>query len=224
MILSARHLRKSYGTTPILHDLSLDLQAGERVALLGPSGGGKSTLLNCLGGVDRADSGEILFQGEDLQQMSANRLAALRRGSIGTIFQFFHLLPTLSARENIALPLQLLGWTREAITARVNELLDLVRLQARAEARPGDLSGGERQRVAIARALAGRPVLLLADEPTGNLDTATGEAILDLLEEVSATENAALLMVTHNELATRICHRVLTIRDGRFVSADQVAG
>ena len=217
-VVRATGLRKSYEGRGILHGIDLTLAPGERVALMGPSGSGKTTLLNCLGGVDRLDGGEIVLCGEPLHSLNSEALAAVRRRFIGTIFQFFHLLPTLSAAENVEFPLQLLGVARPAREARVRELLERVGVAHRAHAFPGQLSGGEMQRVAIARALVHRPRVLLADEPTGNLDSASGERILTLLRELSDETRTALLLVTHSDEAAAICHRVLHLRDGALVS------
>jgi predicted ABC-type transport system involved in lysophospholipase L1 biosynthesis ATPase subunit len=158
------------------------------------------------------------FRGADLAAASPVQRARLRRESIGTVFQFFHLVPTLTARENVELPLQLLGWDRPTLDDRVSGLLDAVDLGGRADAWPRELSGGEMQRVAVARALAGRPALLLADEPTGNLDSASGERVLNLLAELSAREGAALVMVTHADAAASICHRIVRMKDGRILT------
>jgi ABC-type lipoprotein export system ATPase subunit len=222
-ILSVNGLVKNYGSLRILREVSLSISAGERVALVGPSGCGKTTLLNCLGGVDRADAGQIFFCDTEITKMSSDALAALRRERIGTIFQFFHLLPTLTAFENIELPLQLLEVPLRERRERVNQLLERVGLSHRANAFPGQLSGGEMQRVAIARSLANRPALLLADEPTGNLDSANGENILRLLAEVSDESQVALLMVTHSVEAARACHRLLQMRDGVIISETRTA-
>ncbi len=222
-ILRVERVAKSYAARRVLNEISFTLAAGERVALVGPSGCGKTTLLNCLGGVDRADGGSIHLQDISLDRLSSDELAALRRRHIGTIFQFFHLLPTLTAFENIELPLQLLDVPHRERQVRVTELLERVGLAHRSEALPGQLSGGEMQRVAIARALAHRPGLLLADEPTGNLDSANGEKILDLLAELSASQHTAILMVTHSTDAARICHRCLHMRDGVIVKETRTA-
>ena len=220
-LLEARWVAKRYDARWVLKDLDLAVAPGERVALLGPSGCGKTTLLNLLGGLDRPDEGQIRFRGEDLAAASPERLARLRRESLGTVFQFFHLVPTLTARENVELPLQLLGWARPALEARVAALLEAVGLGPRAEAWPRELSGGEMQRVAVARALAARPALLLADEPTGNLDSASGEAVLALLADLSERSGAALVLVTHSPAAAAICHRVIRLKDGRVVGEDR---
>jgi len=214
VVVEAESLVKEYGKRRVLDNVSLQLAAGDRVALTGPSGSGKSTLLNCIGGIDRPDSGRLVVGGRDLFSLDGDGLAALRREVVSTVFQFFHLLPTLSARENITFPLQLLGLSQAERDARVDELLAAVGLADLAEANPDTMSGGEQQRVAIARALAVRPRVLLADEPTGNLDSKTGDVILDLLESLTAAHSIALLLVTHSHEATRICQRVCRLHDG----------
>lgn len=216
-VLEGRAIVRRFGTTTVLQGISLDVNTGERIALWGPSGCGKTTLLNLLGGLDRADEGVVHLDGEDLGNATPKRLAQLRREKLGTIFQFFHLIPTLTSRENVELPLQLLNWSPGAIRSRVDELIHAVGLESRAEAWPAELSGGEMQRIAVARALAAKPLVLLADEPTGNLDKATGEAVLALLKDLSEKEHTALVMVTHAESAVGICHRVLRMVDGRIL-------
>ena len=216
-VLEASGLGKRYGSAWVLRGVDLALEPGERVALLGPSGCGKTTLLNLLGGLDRPDEGQARLEGHDLGAASPAELARLRRERIGTVFQFFHLIPTLRASENVELPLQMLGRPAAACTAKAAALMEAVGLAGRAEAWPSELSGGEMQRVAVARALAAEPAVLLADEPTGNLDRASGEAVLGLLADLSERHRTALLMVTHSEAAAAICHRVLRLRDGRIV-------
>lgn len=216
-VLQARGVGKRFGSRWVLRSLDLDLDAGERVALLGPSGCGKTTFLNLLGGLDRSDEGSILLDGEPLHQASPARLADLRRSRLGTVFQFFHLIPTLTAEENLELPLRMLKWPEAQIRARCTELIQAVGLAPRAGAWPSELSGGEMQRVAVARALAARPAVLLADEPTGNLDRASGQAVLSLLAELTEQQGSALVMVTHSEVAAGICHRILRMEDGRFL-------
>jgi ABC-type lipoprotein export system ATPase subunit len=218
-VLEARDVAKSYDGSVILRGVSLQVARGERVALMGPSGSGKTTLLNCLAGVDRPDSGTIRLQGQPLEDLDGNGLARLRRKAIGTVFQFFHLLPTLSAFENVELPLQLLKVGRLERHRRVSDLMRRVRMAERAHAVPAQLSGGEQQRVALARAMVHQPALLLADEPTGNLDSVNGDNVLDLLRELSDESGTALVLVTHSHEATRICHRVLHLRDGRICEA-----
>ncbi len=215
-VLVARDVAKSYAERPVLRGVSLALHAGERLALTGASGSGKATLLNCLGGVDRPDSGSIRFRNVALETLDADGLTALRRRDIGTIFQFFHLLPTLTAAENVELPLQLNGVAPAERRDRVKALLERVGVAGRATALPAQLSGGEMQRVAIARALSHRPALLLADEPTGNLDSRHGAIILELLRELTDETGTALLLVTHSAAAARICHREIHLRDGQI--------
>ncbi|MDF1741723.1 MAG: ABC transporter ATP-binding protein [Verrucomicrobiales bacterium] len=219
-VLQVSRLTKSYGTTPVLQGVSLSLAPGERAALMGPSGSGKSTLLNCVGGIDRPDDGEIEIDGEKLSQFDEEGLCRLRRRKVSTVFQFFHLLPTLTASENIEFPLQLTGMAEKDRLSRVAELIEEVGLVHRAGALPDELSGGEMQRVAIARALSIRPRLILADEPTGNLDSATGEAILDLLQRVSESHEIAMLIVTHSPDVTRICDQTFKMRDGLIASGE----
>src|SRR6266700_158484 len=167
-----------------LEDIDLQIDKGHMVSIVGPSGSGKSTLLNLIGGLDRPTSGDIRIEGENLAELSDDDLTRVRRDKIGFIFQFFNLLPTLNCLENVALPLHLRGWSRQKAHARASELLDLVQLGARVEHQPDELSGGERQRVAIARALSIYPPIVLADEPTGNLDSHTGEDILALIRDL----------------------------------------
>lgn len=217
--LAVSGVTKHYGPRRVLDAVSFNVAPGERVALTGPSGSGKTTLLNCLGGVDRPDSGDIRLLGARIDQLDADGLNLLRRERVGTVFQFFHLLPSLSVAENIELPLQLLRVPAPERRARVEDLLARVGLAARAAALPSQLSGGEQQRVAIARALVHRPALLLADEPTGNLDSANGANILTLLRELTDETGTALVLVTHSEEAAAICHRRVRLRDGRVVQA-----
>ncbi|HEY0968564.1 MAG TPA: ABC transporter ATP-binding protein [Opitutaceae bacterium] len=217
-LLQVNAVGKRYGERRVLDGVSFSVAAGERIALTGPSGSGKTTLLNCLGGVDRPDEGSITLHGESIGQLDSDALARLRRQRIGTVFQFFHLLPTLSVRENIELPLQLLNIAAAERASRVAAFVERVGLQARADALPGQLSGGEQQRVAIARALVHRPDLILADEPTGNLDSANGANILALLRELTGETGTALVLVTHSEEAAGICHRRIHLRDGRVTA------
>ncbi|HRE81140.1 MAG TPA: ABC transporter ATP-binding protein [Opitutaceae bacterium] len=219
VVLSAVQLNKHYDHRPVLQSVSLEIRAGERLALTGPSGSGKTTLLNCLGGIDRPDSGSITILGHAMETATPDTLAELRRTYLGTIFQFFHLLPTLSAAENIELPLQLLGINRNERAHRIHSALSRVGLEKRAQALPSQLSGGEQQRIAIARALIHRPAVILADEPTGNLDSVNGEKILHLLKEVTDELRIALVLVTHSSEAAAICHRRVHLLDGKLVDA-----
>ena len=215
-VLECRSIYKNYDLRPVLKGVSLQLFSGERLALMGPSGSGKTTLLNCLGGIDRPDSGSIWIGGEDLTQMDGDALAMLRRRRVGNIFQFFHLLPTLSVRENVGFPLVMLGVSAAEARERVGKLLERVKIAHRGDALPSQLSGGEMQRCAIARALVHEPEVILADEPTGNLDSVNSANILKLLEELTGETSTALVLVTHSEEAARICQRVVTIRDGEL--------
>jgi len=198
----------------ILDAIDLDVRRGEFLAVLGPSGSGKSTLLALMAGLDRPSSGEILVDGETIDRLSEDRLALLRRHKIGFVFQSFQLLGNLTARENVLLPMELLGW-REA-SRRAGELLDAVGLAERGHHYPSQLSGGEQQRVALARAFAPRPALLLADEPTGNLDGATGRVVLDLLVAMRSEEGATLVLVTHDPAVAGLADRRIHLLDGRI--------
>ncbi|MFN8058281.1 MAG: ABC transporter ATP-binding protein [Vicinamibacterales bacterium] len=200
-----------------LADVNLSVSKGELLAIVGPSGSGKSTLLNVIGGLDHPTSGEITIDGSRLAGLTDDELTLVRRDKIGFIFQFFNLLPSLSCVENVALPLHLRNWSRRDAAARARELLDLVQLTTRADHRPDELSGGERQRVAIARALSVYPPILLADEPTGNLDSQTGTAILSLIRDLHTRLGATVLIVTHDAGVAASCQRTITIRDGRIV-------
>ncbi|HAQ99087.1 MAG TPA: ABC transporter, partial [Verrucomicrobiales bacterium] len=184
----------------------------------GLSGSGKSTLLHCLGGVDKADSGSILFHGKNMMCMPAHEIAELRRAQIASIFQFFYLLPTLTVEENIAFPLQLQSMPGRQRKERVATILSQVGMEERKDAFPNQLSGGEQQRAAIARALITRPKVILADEPTGNLDSQNGRRILDLMRELLCPQNIALLLVTHSEEAAAICHRTWKMQDGNLIT------
>ncbi len=222
-VLQVVDVRKAYGPRIVLGGIFFSVGVGERVALMGPSGSGKTTLLNCLGGVDRPDGGRIVLQDRSLGELSRDQLAEVRRTQIGTIFQFFHLLPTLTAFENIELPLQLLGVDYHERRQRVNQLIDKVGITERKDALPGQLSGGEMQRVAIARALIHRPKMILADEPTGNLDSRNGHGVLELLRQLSDEMGVAVVLVTHSTEAAAICHRTLHMRDGLLVSSEVAA-
>jgi putative ABC transport system ATP-binding protein len=219
-MIQLTNVSKTYGDSgavQALHNLSLTVGQGERVAVMGPSGSGKSTLLNLICGLDQPTSGSIKLEGIELAALDDDRRTRLRREKIGMIFQTFNLLPTLTALENAALPLRLQGLCRRETEERATAMLERVGLKVRAHHRPDQLSGGERQRVAIARALVFRPPILLGDEPTGNLDSNTGEEILRLLDDLHREYNTTVLLVTHNDLAAAFCDRVLTLRDGQFV-------
>lgn len=199
-----------------LDSVDLEIARGEMVAIIGPSGSGKSTLLNLIGGLDSATSGEIEVDGRRLSGLSDDELTRLRRDKIGFIFQFFNLLPTLNCLENVSIPLHLRGWPKKQIDERARELLQLVGLSHRLGHLPDELSGGERQRCAIARALSVYPPVLLADEPTGNLDTHTGADILKLIRDLHQRLGATILIVTHDVHVAESCARVVALCDGRI--------
>ena len=204
-----------------LDGVELEVGRGEMVSIVGPSGSGKSTLLNLIGGLDRPSTGDVFIDGEQLSGLSDDALTHVRRDKIGFIFQFFNLLPTLNCLENVSLPLHLRGWSRKKIDERARELLELVGLGQRLDHLPEELSGGERQRVAIARALSIYPPILLADEPTGNLDTHTGAEILRLLHDLHDRLGATILIVTHDLRVAESCERKLSLCDGRIVGDER---
>jgi putative ABC transport system ATP-binding protein len=217
IVVQLDDVRKSYDGTPALDRVSLRIRRGEAVAVMGPSGCGKSTLLNMVAGLDRPTSGSVVVHGEDLSRLDEKGLALFRRKRIGMIFQFFNLLDDLSALDNVALAAQLTGTAPAQARRRALELLGELGIAGRKDAYPGVLSGGERQRVAVARALMNRPAVLLADEPTGALDSRSGEQVMDLLIDLNQI-GQTLLMVTHEQhLAIRCASRVLTLSDGKIV-------
>jgi putative ABC transport system ATP-binding protein len=225
-ILAAHGLRRAYDlgevTVTALAGVDLAIRRGELVAIMGPSGSGKSTLLHLLGGLDRPSGGSVVLDGQALEALDDDALTLVRRRRIGFIFQFFNLVPTLSAAENVALPLLIDGQAPDP--AHIGGLFDLVGLAARRDHRPAQLSGGEQQRVAIARAFVMRPALVLADEPTGNLDTRTGREILALLRRGANELGQTIVMVTHDPAAASYSDRVLFLRDGRLVDELAVGG
>ena len=201
-----------------LDDVSLAIERGEMVSIIGPSGSGKSTLLNLVGGLDRPTAGLVRIDGEKLSDLSDDGLTRVRRDKIGFVFQFFNLLPTLTCLENVGLPLHLRGWPRQKVDERARELLTLVQLGPRLQHLPEELSGGERQRVAIARALSVYPPIILADEPTGNLDTQTGEEILNLVRDLHKRLGSTVVIVTHDMKVAESCGRTIALRDGKIVA------
>ena len=210
---------KSYqnGATPVtaLQGVSLSFEAGDFVTIMGPSGGGKTTLLNLLAGLDLPDRGQIILQGRKISDLSDHDLTLLRRKEIGFVFQFFNLMPTLTVQENVELPL-LLAHSSKTQGSRVQTLLEYVGLWSRAQSFPAELSGGEMQRVAIARALVHQPVILLADEPTGNLDSENGQKIIELMERAAADFNTTVILVTHNPKIAECGNKHYEIRDGKL--------
>ena len=203
------------GPVNILRGIDLDIAPGAAVGIVGPSGSGKTSLLMVLAGLERATAGSVMLAGQELTRLDEDALARLRRRHVGIVFQAFHLIPTMTALENVAVPLELAGMRDAMVQAAAS--LRAVGLGARLAHLPGQLSGGEQQRVALARALAPRPTLLLADEPTGNLDRATGAAVMDLLFALRAQTRATLLLITHDPALAARCSRIVTLADGRIV-------
>jgi putative ABC transport system ATP-binding protein len=221
IVLETKNVTKVYRLGEVsvsaLDGVDFEVQKGEFVAIMGPSGSGKSTLLHLLGGLDTPSSGEVILAGQPLAQLSDDQITRVRRQKVGFIFQFYNLLPTLTAAENVALPLLLDGKPAAPQRAHIEELLALVGLADRAGHRPDQLSGGQQQRVAIARAFANRPEIVLADEPTGNLDSRSGTAILELLQRTSRELSATIAMVTHDPRAASYAGRVVFLKDGQIV-------
>jgi putative ABC transport system ATP-binding protein len=219
--ISASAIARTYEldgvSVPALRGVSLTIDAGDYVAIVGPSGSGKSTLMHLLGALDRPTSGQLVIGGRDVASLSPPEMARLRNETIGFVFQSFHLLPRTSAVDNVALPLVYRGLGARQRRARAAAMLERVGLGHRLQHRPNQLSGGEQQRVAIARALVTDPEVLLADEPTGNLDTVTGAAVLALLEELNAESQVALVLVTHDRDVAARAHRQIVMRDGVIV-------
>lgn len=222
-IIKLDHVTKTYEEggieRVILRDISIEFGCGEFTVLLGKSGSGKSTLLNLIGGIDSPTAGEIWIDGRPITRMSDTERTLFRRNHIGFVFQAFNLIPTLSVRENVMLPLELSGRATANVRRRAEELLEQVGLTHRVNAFPDRLSGGEQQRVAIARALVNDPLVVLADEPTGNLDYETGKAVLDLLDTLTRRAGKNLVMVTHSEEVIGVADRVLRLKDGRLVES-----
>jgi ABC-type lipoprotein export system ATPase subunit len=216
-LIQIRHVTRRYSAAvTALDDVSLDIAAGEFVAITGPSGCGKSTLMHLIGGLDTPDSGEIIVDGLPLHGAGDAELTAYRRTRIGIVFQFFHLLPTMSVVENVCLPLLLRGDSHRAARARAEEIIALVGLSDRARHGMHQLSGGQLQRTAIARALVHEPAVLLADEPTGNLDSGNAAQIMELLQKISSQRRTTMLVVTHSEEVARQAGRCIHLRDGKI--------
>ncbi|MEP7291569.1 MAG: ABC transporter ATP-binding protein [Chloroflexota bacterium] len=221
-VIRTRGLSKELplGSTVVhaLRGVDIDIYKGEIVSIVGPSGSGKSTLLGLIGGLDNATHGTIEIDGVDVTHMNEDQLTEIRNEKIGFIFQFFNLIPTLTARENVLLPMQFARRPPKNPEKRANELLDLLGLSDRMKHRPSELSGGQQQRVAIARALANNPPLLLADEPTGNLDSESGALVLETLEKIRQAEGTTVIIVTHDEKLAQRADRVLTLVDGALMN------
>jgi putative ABC transport system ATP-binding protein len=221
-VLEAKELRKRYQmgehSIEALAGVNFKVEKGEFVAIMGPSGSGKSTLLHLLGGLDTPSAGEITLAEKQLSQLNENQATLARRHNVGFVFQFFNLLPTLTAEENVLLPVIIDGKDPHKYTERLDSLLNLIGLADRRDHKPDQLSGGEQQRVAIARALITQPAILLADEPTGNLDSKTGAAIMELLRRSATELNQTVIMVTHDPKAAAFASRVVFLRDGNVVT------
>ncbi|MBK7762139.1 MAG: ABC transporter ATP-binding protein [Bacteroidetes bacterium] len=215
-MLSTLNLIKSYGKLQILKGISLNIQAKEIVSIVGASGAGKSTLLHILGTLEKPDSGELIIDGTDISKLSARKLADFRNQKIGFVFQFHHLLPEFSAIENVCMPAWISGLSRKEASLRATKLLSFLKLDERIHHKPSELSGGEQQRVAIARALINQPAIVLADEPTGNLDTQNSRSIFTMLNELRNEFNQTIIMVTHNEELATLSDRTLRMIDGKI--------
>jgi ABC-type lipoprotein export system ATPase subunit len=217
-ILAGEGLSKKYGSLEVVKDVSMNVDAGEFVCLVGKSGCGKTTLLSLLSGLEKPTKGDVVLNGKKINGASEDELALFRRANVGFIFQSFNLIPTLSAWENVALPLFPLKMTAEERRRRATDLLEQMEMGHRMDHLPSALSGGEKQRVAIARALVNRPKVIFADEPTGNLDSATGDAIMDILHGLNKKEGVAILMVTHELDLAKRAERLVRMRDGEVIS------
>jgi putative ABC transport system ATP-binding protein len=211
-----KHYRRGKESVEVLHGLNLDIPAGEFVSLMGPSGSGKTTILNLIGGLDHADSGEVIVGGEHLESLSGSQLTKWRGGHVGFIFQFYNLMPMLSAAGNIELPLLLTSLSKSERRHRVDVALEIVGLKDRASHKPGEMSGGQQQRVGIARAIVADPAILLCDEPTGDLDRATADEILALLQQLNRQHNKTIVMVTHDPKAADHASRRLEMDKGEL--------
>lgn len=217
-MLTVNNLYKKYATLTVVNDVSLSVSKGEIVSIVGPSGAGKSTLLHLMGALDKPDSGSVLIDGTDILQLPGKKQSAFRNTHIGFVFQFHHLLPEFSAIENVCVPLWIRGAGKKEAMKEATEMLNIVGLGGRLENKPSELSGGEQQRVAIARALVTRPSVIMADEPTGNLDTANAHALHNLFLELRTQFGQTFVMITHNDALAKMTDRTLTMQDGRIVS------
>jgi putative ABC transport system ATP-binding protein len=222
-LLEARALSKAYGSTPALSGAEFEIAAGEIVAIMGPSGSGKSTLLHCIAGIVPPDSGTVFYDGRELSAMSDAERSALRRSEFGFVFQFGQLVPELSCRENVAMPLRLDGVARKEAERRADALLATLEVAAVAGQRPGNVSGGEGQRVAVARALVTDPRVVFADEPTGALDSLNGERVMELLTGAARERGTAVVLVTHEARVAAYSDREVVVRDGRTLGLEHVS-
>ncbi len=216
-MLSANNLVKRYAAFTVVNDVSLSVAKGEIISITGPSGAGKSTLLHLIGALDKPDSGSVLIDNTDILQLPAKKQAKFRNSHMGFVFQFHHLLPEFSAIENVCVPLWIKGTNKKDALLQAAEMLNVVGLGGRLENKPSELSGGEQQRVAIARALVTRPSVVMADEPTGNLDSANAHAIHNLFLQLREQLNQTFIMITHNDALAAMTDRTLIMQDGRIV-------
>ena len=207
---------------PALKNTNIELKKGEFVAIMGPSGSGKTTLLNLIGALDKPTKGKIYVDGKDLTTLKEKELTKLRRRTVGYIFQFYNLIPVLSAFENVELPMLIAGLPTKERQERARQLLETVGLAERGDHRPDELSGGEQQRVAIVRALANKPSVVLADEPTGDLDSKTGKEVMQALRDLSRNEGATVIVVTHDPMVANLANRIFEMRDGRIITVHSV--
>ncbi len=217
-MLSGRKIFKKFGTVEVLKGVDIEIQQGEVASIVGPSGSGKSTLLHILGTLDRADEGSVFMLGEEITALSGKKLAAFRNKNIGFVFQFHHLLPEFTALENVCIPGWLAGRRKSEVKAEAEKLLNMVGLSHRLDNKPNQLSGGEQQRVAVARSLINKPALIMADEPTGNLDSANARELHQLFFDLRKEFGQTFLIVTHNEELAGLSDRVLHMRDGVIVN------
>ena len=216
-MLTVSHLTKKYGAFAVVNDVSLTVAKGEILSIVGPSGAGKSTLLHLMGALDKPDSGSVLIEGTDLLQLPPKKQAKFRNTHLGFVFQFHHLLPEFNALENVCMPLWIKGTGKKEAIKKATEMLEIVGLGGRLSNKPSELSGGEQQRVAIARALVTRPAVVMADEPTGNLDSANAHAVHELFLRLRNDFGQTFVMITHNDLLAQMTDRILTMRDGKIV-------
>ena len=217
-MLTATNIVKKYGILPVLKGVDIQIAKGEIVSIVGSSGAGKSTLLHILGTLDKADEGAIMLEGQRIEELSGRKLAAFRNKNIGFVFQFHHLLPEFTALENVCIPGWIAGSKKKAIIERATKLLTTLGLSARLESKPQQLSGGEQQRVAVARALINNPSIIMADEPTGNLDSVNAKELHQLFIDLRNQFNQTFLIVTHNEELAQMSDRILQMKDGRIIN------
>ncbi len=213
-MISGKNIYKAYEKVEVLKGVNIDIQKGEVVSIVGPSGSGKSTLLHILGTLDKADAGEVIMNGENINKLSGKKLSAFRNKNIGFVFQFHHLLPEFTALENVCIPGWLAKRKKKEVESEANKLLEILGVSHRLENKPNELSGGEQQRVAVARALINKPAIVFADEPTGNLDTANAKELHDLFFTLRKEFDQTFLIVTHNDELAQLSDRVLHMKDG----------